>query len=151
LTTNSTMYCSDCHQSANPTDPAGPHGSADPFILSGAWTQQTGQPGTSNDLCFKCHDYNVYANPANVDNPAQTGFSGDGKNLHALIVGQMGKACVDCHSAVPHGMDRPALLAYNSDGAPYANRGADGLQQVFTWQSPGNWTKPSCGTTGGCH
>ncbi len=73
-----TMYCTDCHGSA--TDPGtpippggengnvwGPHGSQNIFILKGPWS---GDPaagtgvGQPTHLCFKCHQYDQYANSA---------------------------------------------------------------------------------------
>ena len=147
----STMYCSDCHRSETASDPKGPHGSTQPFILRGAWNRNTGSPGSSNHLCFNCHNFNVYADENNENNPSQTGFSSDRKNLHAFMVGKRGKVCMDCHIAVPHGWQRDHLLGYNDDPAPYINRTGDGLQRVNTWRSPGYWTQDSCGTAGDCH
>jgi hypothetical protein len=72
---NQTMYCSDCHgsytnladgvvpQGGEDGKPWGPHGSTENFLLKGPWKTDS-QPTISNDtLCFRCHDYNQYANP----------------------------------------------------------------------------------------
>jgi predicted CXXCH cytochrome family protein len=155
LTPKSTLVCSDCHGSQNDADPAGPHGSNYPFILRGTWDRSTGV-NSPNALCFKCHDPNVYANRSNDERPwdQRTGFSGDGKNLHAVMVGARNKAngdapivCMDCHVAVPHGANRDRLIAFTGDSAPYVNRPyRGGLTTIDTWQPSGQWTFDSCGT-----
>ncbi|MBI4494664.1 MAG: hypothetical protein HY690_17955, partial [Chloroflexi bacterium] len=162
LSPSSRLVCSDCHGSEtnDPADarypkPKGPHGSSNPFILRGTWSRSTGV-GSTDALCFKCHDINVYANRSNTGPPwdQRTGFSGGGKNLHAVMVGGQNKAygnapiaCMDCHIAVPHGWQRDHLIGYTGDGAPYINRPyAGGLTTIDTWQQSGNWTFDSCGT-----
>lgn len=164
FTPTSRMTCSDCHASETATDPAGPHGSTKPFILRGDWNRTTGQmpnqrvpgPDTSDHLCFTCHDINVYTNPNNDRAPwdERTGFSGDGRNLHSVMVGARNKAdndaaivCMDCHVAVPHGWQRDHLLGFSGDGAPYIDRPySGGLTRIDTWQSSGQWTFDSCAT-----
>ncbi len=168
FTPTSRMVCSDCHGSDNDTDPRGPHGSNNPFILRGPWDRTTGRmpgqtvgggPDTSNHLCFKCHDVNVYANPSNTGPPwdSRTGFSGGGKNLHAVMVGARNKAyndnaivCMDCHIAVPHGYNRDHLIGFTGDDSPYINRPySGGLTTINTWQQSGQWTFNSCSTAMG--
>lgn len=72
------MYCTDCH--GNATDPGtpipsggengnvwGPHGSTNIFILKGPWSGDTATgtgAGQPTHLCFKCHQYDQYANAA---------------------------------------------------------------------------------------
>lgn len=155
LTPTSRLVCSDCHGSSSPTAPAGPHGSDNAFILTGPWSRNTGT-STPNDLCFTCHDYNVYANRANDRAPwdARTGFSEPDRNLHAIMVGGRNRAnnddpitCMDCHVAIPHGYDRDHLLGFTGDGLPYVDRPyTGGLTTIDTWQASGEWTFDSCGT-----
>ena len=67
---NQTMYCSDCHgkdtlgTGENSPSPSGPHGSENEFVLLGKWDFNTGTQNATNgidgDLCFKCHDPDVY-------------------------------------------------------------------------------------------
>ena len=91
-----TMYCSDCHGSnvagntvaPGDTQPWGPHGSSNRFILKGEWSSGTGAAGregpeTTNGLCFKCHKPTVYTtrNPSGGD----TGFSGGGQGQPARL------------------------------------------------------------------
>ncbi|TAK77242.1 MAG: hypothetical protein EPO16_05870, partial [Dehalococcoidia bacterium] len=153
------MVCSDCHRSettpgVTPTDPAGPHGSTNPFILRGQWDRTTGQAGTSNHLCFNCHAWTTYSRGSTT---AATGFydgvNGKG-NLHGIMVGGRNKAnadaeivCMDCHVAIPHGYYRDHLLGFTGDGAPYINRPySGGLTSIDQWRASGTWIYDSCGT-----
>lgn len=147
------MVCSDCHASPTPTDPAGPHGSTNPFILRGQWDRTTGTPGTQSHVCFVCHSFATYGAGASQD--ALTGFStSDGKNLHGVMVGARNKAnndqpivCMDCHIAIPHGWQRDHLLGFTGDGAPYINRPYQGgLVSIDEWRASGQWTFSSCST-----
>jgi hypothetical protein len=85
-----TMYCSDCHGSYTiPADGVvpvggengsswGPHGSTENFLLKGEWKADT-IPTVANDtLCFRCHSYSQYADPAASPLPAAlpSGFGG---------------------------------------------------------------------------
>ncbi len=136
-----TMYCSDCHGSNTAAgtvipdggedgNPWGPHGSNNDFILKGGWDNETGT-GRPSDLCFKCHNYNDYANPSN-SNPQLSGFRGNGrmcmmsstlisKNLHIAHASRLGRMeCTWCHAAVPHGWKNKALLVNLNDVGPEA-------------------------------
>ncbi len=142
-----TMYCSDCHGSetapgtVEPSggvngNPWGPHGSNKDFILKGDWDLNTGT-GQSDDLCFKCHNYDDYANPNN-SNPKQSGYrtSGGGgggggmgggmgmgmglpfagTNLHIGHASRIGRIkCTWCHTSVPHGWKNKAFLVNRND------------------------------------
>lgn len=167
---NQTMYCSDCHGSntgaatSAPTgsNPWGPHGSSNNFILKGTWS------GTANDLCFKCHDQNTYSS---TNDTGSSGFCCDGRgNLHNYHRSQMGAIrCMWCHVAVPHGWKNKALLVNLNDVGPEAGRtvGTE-IQMIFTesdvrsysqepyyfrsrlkilnFRTSGNWTADSCGS-----
>lgn len=156
-----TMYCSDCHGSNTAAgtvvpdggengNPWGPHGSQNNFLLKGPWDNSTGYvqqavSGTTKDhLCFKCHNWDDYANPNNTT-PNLSGFRdsegissvGCGYmpfdtsrvNLHILhadiarnapATGGFGStfACTNCHVAVPHGWKNKALLVNLNDVGP---------------------------------
>ena len=132
-----TMYCTDCHGSDTAPGTVvpdggedgkawGPHGSTNAFLLKGDWVDGTGTGEQSTGICFKCHDYDQYANP----NPAvvnRSGFSGppgvpcgtsgtgpmqycntNMHTAHAMRIGQL--KCNWCHVAVPHGYMNKALL-----------------------------------------
>lgn len=65
VTHTSTMTCSDCHGNSNydATDPKGPHGSANKYVLRG---NETGAGSTKN-FCYNCHRRNVYGDEAYCD------------------------------------------------------------------------------------
>ena len=182
-----TMYCSDCHGSATvpstgstgtvvPTGGEdgsawGPHGSSNNFLLKGAWNQSVG--GASADaLCFRCHVYDQYANPAAVK--LKSGFStATDINLHVQIPNRMvalgqslaGWRCTKCHEAVSHGWKNKALLVNLNDigpetgnpaGTTYAPvAGTSGYSQqpyylgawlsVTSFAASGTWTSANCG------
>jgi len=171
---NLTMYCSDCHGSdtANGTveptggdngNPWGPHGSTNNFILKGNWDHETGT-GQQDDLCFKCHNYDDYANPNN-NSPNKSGFNGSGgmcmggfsfasTNMHIGHAERIGRLeCTWCHVAVPHGWRNKALLADISQeggnepytNGPYYAQAMLGGGGAVNWQSSGNWSSSDCG------
>ncbi len=170
-----TMYCSDCHGTDTAAgtvepnggengNPWGPHGSSNNFILKGNWDHETGT-GQQSDLCFKCHDYDNYANPNN-GSPAQSGYRGGGgggggcslsfgsTNLHIGHADRIGRLeCTWCHVAVPHGWRNKALLVdISQEGAnepytsgPYYAEAMLGGGGAVNWQASGNWTAGDCG------
>lgn len=168
MTPTSTMTCSECHSDSNPVLPGlkGPHGADVWPILWGPYDGATGLDGTEGDLCFKCHDVDVYMKSTYVWNPEKTGFSGSSgpaaKNLHARHVERRNMPCMSCHSAVPHGWKRKALLVYGrtlasdagADSAPYnahsrflINGSTDyGIPSSANVDSvtSGQWTKNTC-------
>lgn len=170
-----TMYCSDCHGSGTAPGtvvpdggedgkPWGPHGSNHNFILKGGWSKDTGT-GRPQDLCFKCHDYDVYAGG---DRSGDSGF-GRGDNLHGIhfekIDGNRVK-CSWCHVAVPHGWKNKAFLVNLNDVGPEAGM-APGTEvpidsnlsvfnqepyywnaklKVITFAESGDWRDDNCGS-----
>jgi len=154
-----TMYCTDCHGSNTPNGTAdpdgagnengavwGPHGSTNNFLLKGPWSgdkyggtgELEGSPGAKNHLCFKCHDFNQYANP----NPPVMQNSGYGSAsicfncggpyvnnyhiAHANVV--VNFRCNLCHVAVPHGWKNKAFLVNLNDVGPEAGFSGPGNQ-----------------------
>ena len=156
-----TMYCSDCHGSA--TEPSsggsgtvvpmggengnswGPHGSSNDFLLKGQWSQDVGID-TPDALCFRCHDYDQYANPAPPGGKKRSGFSGlsgatapdNDTNLHVqhalkMVDPSLPLRCSQCHVAVPHGWKNKGLLVNLNDvGAEAGSEKVPG-----TWVSAG--------------
>jgi len=172
-----TMYCSDCHGSntANATstpsggengNPWGPHGSSNNFILKGAWSQNTGNGATSGDLCFKCHDYNEYADRRGGNS---SGFGGPkDANLHVFHADKIGELrCSWCHAAVPHGWKNKGLLVNLNDvgsevGLPPGTQVRNNTEAGYTngpyylnaklkivnFATSGNWDDVDCGSAG---
>jgi predicted CXXCH cytochrome family protein len=95
--------CGDCHGSDDAST-GGPHGSAYPYILRRPYTAspQT-RSMASDEICFSCHAYDVYANPAASPSAmAASRFSKPGvAEGHAEHVGLRGVPCYGCH--VTHG------------------------------------------------
>lgn len=151
------MVCTDCHGSSNANDPKGPHGSQLPFLVKARWDVTSGQrtQNTSSHLCFLCHDFTTYAQRNDNRN---TGFSRNnfGENLHGLHANEDNPVanrpigCMDCHSKVPHGINRRALLVTSSDPARLLG-GTVLLKQsdVPNWGPSGNWDEGDCTVV--CH
>ncbi len=159
-TRTSKMNCSDCHASDQSADAKGPHGSNQPFIVSGTWS------ATTYGLCTQCHDSYTYTSPMAVGSPSKTGFSNSSENLHALHVGQKGRDCSECHSTVPHGGNatytfsngtytvrallEPIKVGGNAgsktggtavSNPPYTN---NSKLWIGTWANSGQWSQSYC-------
>ncbi|MCB1849739.1 MAG: hypothetical protein KDI83_02960 [Gammaproteobacteria bacterium] len=179
---NQTMYCSDCHGSGTAPGtvvpdggehgrPWGPHGSNHDFILKGEWSKETGT-GRPQDLCFKCHDYDVYAGG---NRSVDSGF-GRGDNLHGIHFEKIDQGpegnrikCMWCHVAVPHGWKNKAFLVNLNDVGPEAglppgtevpiNANGDVFNQgpyywnaklkVINFAESGDWRDDNCGSASG--
>jgi hypothetical protein len=180
---NQTMYCSDCHGS-NVTsltnvvpdggengNPWGPHGSSNDFVLKGTWNDATGAAGgTDTGICFKCHDWNHYANPAppvwqlsgfrQAVTAAGCALTNPTINLHSGHAARIGRMeCTWCHVAVPHGWKNKALLidisvaapdgcaaVENCYAPPYIQGGyLGGSGAAVVWRASGGWAAADCG------
>lgn len=118
---SSLLYCTDCHQNASaPTGGTGPHGSPQLHLLDGSSqyitrtsNNQSGLIHSVGEICFKCHQYNTYANSAN---PVSTTHFRDGStNLHGL---HEFVSCYTCHDS--HGSEREHLINFDlSVVSPY--------------------------------
>jgi len=163
-----TMYCSDCHGSNTSvgtvvptgTNPWGPHGSSNNFILKGTW--DTGATSQTNGLCFRCHNFTRYA----TEGGGRSGFCCDrDTNLHSLHAKRIdsGIKCNYCHVAVPHGWKNKAFLVNLNDVGPEAglapgtqvntpyNQGPyymNAMLKVRTWKASGQWQETDCGEPG---
>ncbi len=110
---NRTVYCTDCHSSDDP-GVRGPHGSTYRFILARSYTNSSTVPQSmaSTDLCFACHQYDVYANPTSASaTKALSRFNAPQQTQgHTFHVGTRQVACFSCHES--HGSTLyPALMA----------------------------------------
>jgi len=91
------MACSDCHSSETVSDPKGPHGSNQPYILIGS-------PSAADiSFCTKCHKASVYSPPVNPGTQ-ETGSrfdrqtTGEGDASHYYHVVQRHFGCRQCHA-----------------------------------------------------
>ncbi|AVX31293.1 Cytochrome c3 [Carboxydocella thermautotrophica] len=137
-TATSQLTCKSCH---GPTTPGGTTAYAN--ILPRTWTYTSGS-NDKNMLCYMCHDYGTYGGGSST---YKTGFSSGGgsKNLHNLGDHKKGGylQCTWCHSAVPHGVNRPHLMVLTTDPKPYSS-GA--VLYKFVDAAPGNYSKSNCGS-----
>jgi len=170
-----TMYCTDCHGSNTATgtaipsgsNPWGPHGSSNDFILKGTWS--TSSSSSTSSICFRCHDRSNYATEAS----GSSGFSGpDDNNLHSLHGKRVDTSplkCNWCHVAVPHGWKNKALLVNLNDVGPEAGQPAgtevsisgsnstynqgpyymNAKLKIRTWRPSGSWRAQDCGSASG--
>lgn len=105
----SLVTCSDCHGSDGGGS-RGPHGSSFQHILRSRYAAGTvDEPMLETDLCFACHAYRTYGDPAAREEATFSRFA-----RHALHVSK-GYSCWSCHEA--HGsVERPSLVAVRSPG-----------------------------------
>lgn len=142
--TDSVMSCDSCHTY---TGASGPHGAAMKVNIDPAYptswksayltNSSTGMSSTTV-ICAKCHDLNGTSNT--WSNKVHEKGDHQGSNR--------GK-CILCHAQVPHGWKRPRLLAYTTDGSPYASTGLTGL--MLKSYTPTQWSKDDCSTSCGEH
>ena len=169
-----TMYCSDCHgtqTSSGTVDPGsnpwGPHGSGNDFILKGTWDTGTGNNGQS-DLCFKCHTYSAYGNNGGTDTGFYINRGGrsegkDGHDIHSQNDKMSNIRCNWCHVAVVHGWKNKALLVNLNDAGPEVGLAAgtnrsvpytngpyyrNAMLKVKNFASSGDWSINDCGASG---
>jgi len=148
---NSLMHCSDCHSGNNTgSEPEGPHGSSNAFLLRAPYGTTTGQSGTSGHLCFRCHEYNVYCATGTATGSA-TGFRQGTSNLHRDHGGWLGVdyTCQRCHPKITHGAQQGNLIVY----AGQSVAGALATITSFTHSATHNYGQGACNTNnpGLCH
>lgn len=105
--------CGDCHGSDYSGAPRGPHGSSYRHILRRPY-EASSMPRvtTSDELCFSCHSWDVYANPSPPAGAASASrFNAPGAEAgHTEHVGGHQVPCYACH--VTHGSaSQPHLIA----------------------------------------
>jgi len=101
---DSRVSCTDCH-SSDDDRVRGPHGSSYPHLLRKPLPSD-GEPASRGDLCFECHAYDVYADPAATESIQRASrFSVSGHTFHA---GTQQIACASCHEV--HGSAREEAL-----------------------------------------
>jgi predicted CXXCH cytochrome family protein len=114
-----TMTCSDCHRSAEPDGPRGPHGSIYEFMLSGNYTTdgETDENPLAYQFCYSCHERSSIL--ANESFPLHREHI-EGDPLKSIP----GTSCYTCHSS--HSSEKnPYLIQFNGqvvDGTPMGDR-----------------------------
>ena len=109
-TQNSLVYCSDCHQNANPaTGGSGPHGSPLLHLLGGSSNYSTVMQDKaprvpSTQVCFNCHSYATYVTGQNQS----TNFSFHSKHMN----NDWGTTCYTCHDS--HGSEQLHLINFDA-------------------------------------
>ena len=100
LTTNSLIYCSDCHASDGSGAPGGPHGSVYPQILKSYYNRNATSPESvmAYALCYSCHERNSIL--------ADQSFP-----YHYLHVVKKAISCIACHDS--HGISSSQVSAEN--------------------------------------
>ncbi len=102
------VYCSDCH-SGDDGRVRGPHGSSYEHILKKRYPTVRGEKMVANDLCFDCHAFKTYGDPAGGAAVDRSRFPG-----HASHVAR-GDGCFVCHES--HGAaTQPTLIALRTPG-----------------------------------
>lgn len=114
-TNTSTLFCKDCHGTADAAAPVGTHSSAQAPILLKPYLGVS--PADSGMLCYSCHKYSVYY--TSVDDTSTTGSyfynsAGTVPELHGLHVRVHGFGCASCH--VSHGSPTEARLIRDDIG-----------------------------------
>ena len=77
----STITCSDCHGSDVGTDPKGPHGSANRWILK---NNETPFAATTQNFCYNCHRREVYGDEGFADNATQNIYANYARVSHPV-------------------------------------------------------------------
>ena len=117
---DSQMTCTDCHTALAGSGANGPHGANVKFALDARFPRDwkfaipagmTGTTATNNNIiCAKCHNLNEVAGSTS---PAAVHRRSD----------HTGRPCVTCHTAIPHGSNRPRLLSeWWRDDAAYTGQ-----------------------------
>ncbi len=158
MTHTSTMTCSDCHGSSNSSDPKGPHGSNNKWILR---ANETGVGSIAN-FCYNCHRRDVYgdegyvgpyANYSRVPHPVD----GLGANSPFYTAGintgnngnKFGILCLTCHggSSVVVNGNNEMKGVHGSNAAAGSVSGTDPLgYRMMNGACVESYKRPSTGT-----
>lgn len=123
---DSLVRCTDCHRSDDERT-AGPHGSANAHLLkSPATTSTLPETPRRDNLCFDCHAFATYADPAAPEAALRASrFNGPATTGHAVHVGVHQVPCYSCHET--HGsVLHPALIVTGRGIQSYLQTSAGG-------------------------
>lgn len=136
VTHTDTVTCSDCHASSVPSDPQGPHGSNEKWILR---TNKTGI-GSPKNFCYNCHRRQVYGDEGyvgpnanfsrvshpvdglGVSSPFYTVGANTGNNAN-----KFGNLCLTCHAGSHDATNNVIKGAHGSNAAAGTLAGSDPL------------------------
>lgn len=101
---NSIIYCTDCHGSDNSEFSNGPHGSIHQYLLVDRYetTDMTAESGEAYALCYRCHSRNIILS-------GRSGFP-----LHRRHIEMENTPCAVCHD--PHGVSATQGNFLNNSG-----------------------------------
>jgi predicted CXXCH cytochrome family protein len=106
-TSDSLLYCIDCHTAAGAPPVAGPHTSGEAPVLKRPYLGAA--PVSPQLLCYACHRYDVYYTGASDSGVSASWFADASAGpLHRLHVRDAGFGCAACH--VSHGSEARAAL-----------------------------------------
>jgi predicted CXXCH cytochrome family protein len=135
--------CGDCHGSDFPGSPRGPHGSSYRYILKQPY-EASPQPRqmTADELCFSCHAYDVYGNPASPDvvrGASRFNAPGAAKG-HAEHVGGQNVPCYACHVSHGSASQRHLIVTGRNPGITAFLEAPDGGTCQSTCHDPKSYT-----------
>ncbi len=131
----STTRCTDCHGSDFGTT-RGPHGSANRYILKAPYTASSAsRTMASNEICFVCHRYDVYANSASSSTTkGYSRFNPPGFSRgHASHVGSERYPCYACHTTHGSTTRKHLIITGRTPG-----------MQAYTETTTGGTCTPTC-------
>ncbi|MDH4226412.1 MAG: cytochrome c3 family protein [Deltaproteobacteria bacterium] len=152
---DSYITCTDCHASDVQTDPRGPHGSANAYLLRG---NEAG--GVSTWLCYNCHLQAVYGSTggAGPGLPSHVIHPPDNTRLDVYAAAKLPTApmpaigCMNCHGGGRfggiHGSNEPVAFGVSSRGSRLIN-GAAWTGWNGTAAAPACWTIANTGVIAG--
>lgn len=106
----STLSCSDCHGSDDPSSPRGPHGSSNQYILVDYFSTRDNEAESSHNyaLCYRCHSRSSILGNESFKLHSRH-ISGKGETM-----GSGGTSCHTCHDS--HGSaENRYLIKFNPD------------------------------------
>ena len=156
MTHNSTITCTDCHSSSDPTAAEGPHGSGREWILR----QNEVGTGTTANLCYNCHRRDVYgdegyvgieANFSRVTHPvdglgASSPFYSSGVNT-GNSGNEFGILCLTCHGGAYDAVEN-AMKGVHGSNAPAGATGQALGYRMMNGACVESYTAPTTTTAG---
>jgi hypothetical protein len=151
----STVSCSDCHSSDSSSDPKGPHGSNNKWLLR---SNETGV-GTAVVFCYNCHRRDVYGDDGySPTSPTLSRVSHPINNNHSGTPPKNGIWCMNCHGGSVlggmHGTNAGVGTAGGTDpmGERFLNGAAIlGITRATTSNGSGGcWTKGTADAVNNC-